>query len=582
MTRRRFLSVRPIAARHQVALCPSFGDATVCLFVSTQQEIRMSNLLNRNVIAAFTVALGLATAGCSTGLGWNVSCPNGYQVDYKLADCDPVPTPANTLAEACAVSRQDCLDFDGANRCITGDTQLTTFTAISCGTSAKAACDKLCVNEGQSGYPYVQCSSTPVGPGPGDPGFCSPTTNGQLYDVSCTNQGRTCTGTQVVNNCSQLNTEESSGTLTATCYDPGTKSGFGICGNLPAGNGEAIWGSHITAASYKPHVGACSTSRALTSNDMEYGIPAGKSVPVTVGGQNVTLTTSGGRLVVNYACSGAASGGYACVASQVKDLWIGLNPVTINGVAFSNISFANAGAIAFNADGTTLSTAPPGFMVSAALGGGAIWSTAYQPEVPIKFVGSLGSAPFTLASTFDLPVHFGAGPYGTATAHVTMNLAGTTFNSSGSPGGIQINCGNNGAIGTWVADQDFSGGAEKNRNVEIDTSGVINPAPQLVYQNQHYSSPFSYTIGGFTPGSAHLVRLHFAETNPLNDAAKKRLFSVAINGTTQISNLDLFATVGMNKAYVKQFNINANGAGAYVLSFTASADSATISGIEVL
>jgi hypothetical protein len=45
---------------------------------------------------------------------------------------------------------------------------------------------------------------------------------------------------------------------------------------------------------------------------------------------------------------------------------------------------------------------------------------------------------------------------------------------------------------------------------------------------------------------------------------------------------NLFATVGMNKANVKEFHINADSSGQYVLSFTHSIDSATISGIEVL
>ena len=535
----------------------------------------MSQFSNRNVIAVIAAVLGVWVAGC----GWcSVACPDGTcATAAKYCSGDSV-------SQICKVSRTDCLYFDANSNCITGAgrTEPETFTAVSCGTSAQAACDKLCVNAGLPRTPWLKgCTSTPMGDGPQDAGFCIGPQGGKTYDVSCTIEGRTCTGTQTGNICDQLNTEESTGTLSATCYDP-ARSGFQICGDLPAGNGAPIWGSHIVSASYKAHSGACSRSSALTADDMTYGIPAGTRVPVTVAGQNLNLTTSGGHLVVNYFCSGAASGGVSCLPQKVKDLWIGLNPITINGIAFSNISFANAGEIAFQGDGTSLVTNGPGFMVSASIGGGGPATTNYQPQFPIKFVGSLGSAPYTLASTFDLPVMIGTSTLGTASAHVTMNLAGTTLNSSGTAGGVQINCGNNGAMGTWVADSDFSGGAEKTRNVEIDTSGVLNPAPQLVYQNQHYSSPFSYTIPGFAPGSSHVVRLHFAETNPANNAVGKRKFSVMINGSTKISNLDLFATVGMNKAYVQQFNINANSSGQYVLSFTQSVDSATISGIEVL
>jgi hypothetical protein len=146
---------------------------------------------------------------------------------------------------------------------------------------------------------------------------------------------------------------------------------------------------------------------------------------------------------------------------------------------------------------------------------------------------------------------------------------------------LRINCGNNGAIPPFVADEFFTNGAGKTRLNTIDLTGAVNPAPMAVYQSQRYASPFSYTIPGFVAGSSHLIRLHFAETNPNNNAPNRRKFSVAINGTTQISNLDLYATVGLNHAYIKEFTLPANSSGKYVLSFTASLDSATISGIEV-
>jgi hypothetical protein len=156
-----------------------------------------------------------------------------------------------------------------------------------------------------------------------------------------------------------------------------------------------------------------------------------------------------------------------------------------------------------------------------------------------------------------------------------------SISSALTSGDVQINCGGPG-VAPFVADTDFTNGAEKTRLNTIDLSKVVNPAPMAVYQSQRYASPYSYTIPGFAPGSYQLIRLHFAETNPVNNAPGKRLFSVAINGTTEISNLDLFATVGMNTAYIAQFTEAANSAGQYVLNFTASVDSATISGIEVL
>jgi hypothetical protein len=195
-----------------------------------------------------------------------------------------------------------------------------------------------------------------------------------------------------------------------------------------------------------------------------------------------------------------------------------------------------------------------------------------NPSSTIQLTGSYTSPSFGISTSLDLAVGIIGG----------FLSASGTVNVSGSPGGVQINCGDNGAIPPFIADTDFSGGAGKTRTNVIDLTKVTNPAPMTVYQSQHYASPFTYTIPGFTAGSSHLIRLHFAETNPANNAPNRRKFSVAINGTTQISNLDLFATVGMNAAYIKEFTLPANSSGQYVLSFTASLDSATISAIEVL
>jgi hypothetical protein len=45
----------------------------------------------------------------------------------------------------------------------------------------------------------------------------------------------------------------------------------------------------------------------------------------------------------------------------------------------------------------------------------------------------------------------------------------------------------------------------------IDTSGLTNPAPQVVYQSERYGN-MTYTLPGLAVGVSHRVRLHFAET----------------------------------------------------------------------
>jgi hypothetical protein len=477
-------------------------------------------------------------------------------------------------ARLCRVSRLDCTGSDTAGNCTT--TMPVNFDGIACGATDKEACDKFCVNAGAVTVPYKACMSNVV-PGatvPTEPAFCNEQMLHPDYNLTCTNQGRVCTVGATAGCLTLADVTEG---MFSACEEAFEGPAVNICGKVPNNDGQRFVGagSRITAATLTKRTTPCATSSALTSMDMAYRLPAGTPVPVSVPGQNLTLTTSGGRMVVTYRCD---SLGEFCTPYQIKDFWLGVNPTTINGNALTDIAFTQLGANAFKAD-RTINATNPGFRVAARIQGIKVTSY-FKPTMPIKFTGSLKSAPFTLAGTFDIPLRWG-NPEQNATAHVTMNLAGSTYNSNGTTSGVQINCGDNGTIGPFLSDRGFSGGAGKTRTNDINVSGVVNPAPRAVYQSQHYSSPFTYTIPGFAPGSSHVVRLHFAETNPVNNAPNKRKFSVAINGTTQISNLDLFATVGMNKAYVREFTLPADGSGRYVLSFTATLDSATISAIEV-
>jgi hypothetical protein len=143
----------------------------------------------------------------------------------------------------------------------------------------------------------------------------------------------------------------------------------------------------------------------------------------------------------------------------------------------------------------------------------------------------------------------------------------------------QINAGGP-AVSPFVADIDFSGGTTINHANTINLSGVTNPAPMAVYQTARVGT-FSYTIGGFAPGSNHTVRLHFAET--FWTAQGKRTFNVSINNTQVLSAFDIFkAAGGGNKAVIEPFAENADSSGRYTIQFSAIVDKALISGIEIL
>ena len=143
---------------------------------------------------------------------------------------------------------------------------------------------------------------------------------------------------------------------------------------------------------------------------------------------------------------------------------------------------------------------------------------------------------------------------------------------------VRINAGGP-AVSPFTADKDFAGGSTINHANTINLSGVTNPAPMAVYQTARVGT-FTYTIPGFTAGSSHTIRLHFAET--YWGTAGSRIFNVAINGTAVLTNFDIFASAGAkNKAVIEQFTVNANSSNQYSITFTAVKDKALVSGIEV-
>jgi hypothetical protein len=164
----------------------------------------------------------------------------------------------------------------------------------------------------------------------------------------------------------------------------------------------------------------------------------------------------------------------------------------------------------------------------------------------------------------------------------SAGVAVTVANAAQPPstGALAIDAGGP-AAGAFSADRSFSGGGTWNYgNVAFDTSRVANPAPQAVYQTERWGN-FSYALGGLTAGSSYSVRLHFAEG--YWTAVGKRVFHVAINGTTVLPNFDIFAASGGTRvAIVREFTAVASAAGAITVAFTTVADNAKVCGIEVL
>ncbi len=150
---------------------------------------------------------------------------------------------------------------------------------------------------------------------------------------------------------------------------------------------------------------------------------------------------------------------------------------------------------------------------------------------------------------------------------------------------IAISSGGLVGVNNFVQDTGFSGGATNAFPDKIDASGVANPAPQSVYRTERWA-PFTYTIPNLTPGASFNVSLHFAET--AFTAAGQRAFNVAINGTTVLTNYDIFADAGaVNKATEKVFAATADSTGKITIAFTAGTNGAphtnpSLRGLEII
>jgi len=123
---------------------------------------------------------------------------------------------------------------------------------------------------------------------------------------------------------------------------------------------------------------------------------------------------------------------------------------------------------------------------------------------------------------------------------------------------------------TYLADTKFSGGTAIVRSVTV--SGTTDNA---VYSSERYGN-FSYSIP--VANGNYSVTLKFAEL--YWQATGKRIFDVKINGQTVISNLDLYAKAGKNKAYDVIIPVSVT-TGALNISFVSKVNNATVSGILI-
>ena len=154
----------------------------------------------------------------------------------------------------------------------------------------------------------------------------------------------------------------------------------------------------------------------------------------------------------------------------------------------------------------------------------------------------------------------------------------------GNSTGMQLSAGG-WATGTYMNSNFVVGGnSNAHLHVPIDTSEVVKPAPQQVYDSERWGEA-AWTVTGLNPGAGYNVTLHFVETT--HTGAGQRNFGVSLNSAMVLTNFDIFAAAGaQNKAITRQFYTQADANGIIELQTLYGTTSVTdlnptISGIEI-
>lgn len=338
--------------------------------------------------------------------------------------------------------------------------------------------------------------------------------------------------------------------------------------------------------------GSATSAPTITSNPSSQTVTAGQAASFTAATTGSPapsvqwqVSSNGGASFTNIAGATSTTYSFTTTTSQSGNQY--------RAVFTNSVGSATTGAatLTVNAAVTapSITTQPASQTVNA--GQSVSFSVTATGTAPLTYqwqklvngawnnIGGATSPTYTISSA----AASAAGSYwvivSNSAGSATSNSATLTVNAPVATGGVSIDAGG-GAVGPFVADTGFSGGASRSTPTAISTSGVANAAPAAVYQSQRYGN-FSYTVGNLTAGPSYSVRLHFAEF--VQNAAGKRTFSVAINGTTVLSNFDVFATAGgFAKALVEQFSATADGGGKITVTFTNGNNNSILSGIEVL
>lgn len=166
------------------------------------------------------------------------------------------------------------------------------------------------------------------------------------------------------------------------------------------------------------------------------------------------------------------------------------------------------------------------------------------------------TAPTEPATTEPAPTEVTPTPV-TNSAVFAVNAGGIAFKASN---GI-----------TYQADKNYSGGGTSR-----SSAGIFNTTDDVLYQSERYGT-FGYNVP--VQNGTYLVTFKFAEY--WQKASGKRQFDILAENRTVVSNLDIFAVIGYNKAYDVTREVTVND-GILNLNFKSDIGSPKISAFHVI
>ena len=378
--------------------------------------------------------------------------------------------------------------------------------------------------------------------------------------------------------------------------------------NTTASNSGNIVISFTQGTADNPAVAGIEILSAGGASGMAPSVPA--NLTATAGNASVALTwtASTGSAPITYnVYRGTTTGGEGStpLASNLTSVTY-TDTSAINGSAYYyTVSATNSAATSGQSSQASAKPQAPGTAPGVPSG---VTATAGNASVSLSWSASTGSTPITYN------VYRGTSSGGEGLTPVTTGISTPMYTDSGLANGttyyykiaatnsvgtsarsteasstpvvangalVQINAGGH-AVSPFIADKDFNNGNVYSTSTAVNTAGVTNAAPEAVYQSVRFAPSFTYIVPGLSPGSSYTVRLHFAELTFAGSG--ERVFNVAINGTSVLSNFDVCASAGgMDKALVEQFTATADALGQITISFTrGSADNPDVSGVEIL